>query len=294
MVTITRRTIKGSTYYYLEHTIRINGAPRKRDLFLGKVIPKDIEVIKKDFARRIFKDQYVEKLGKIKANFSKECLAMPQSAREKYLNYFLVKFTYDTNRIEGSTLSYKDTARILDQGIAPFEKSLDDVKEAESHKRVFLEVINEKRDFSRNLVLYWHKLLFTNTKKDIAGKIRNNGVKVSGSKSAFPLPVEIHFLLDEFFTWYQKEKKGVHPVELSALVHLKFVSIHPFSDGNGRMSRLLMNSVLHKHGYPMLNIKYISRSGYYNALERSQVSKNEMVFVHHLIKSYMREYKKYL
>ena len=294
MVTITKRIIKGSAYYYIEHTVRIHGVPQKKELYLGREIPKDIEKLKKEFFHDVFKNQYFAKLDKIKERFSLEYQAMPISAREKYLNYFLVKFTYDTNRIEGSTLSYKDTAKILDEGVTPKEKPLEDVREAQSHKKVFLDMLGYTKELSLGQVLFWHTLLLQDTKPDIAGKIRNHPAKVSGSKAEFPLPVELNGSLGEFFESYRRNKKLLHPVELAAVVHLKLVSIHPFSDGNGRISRLLMNFVLNKHSYPMLNIKYKNRSMYYTALERSQLSGNKMVFVQHIIKRYIKEYKKFL
>lgn len=81
---------------------------------------------------------------------------------------------------------------------------------------------------------------------------------------------------------------------LAARVHLRFVSIHPFADGNERVSRLAMNFVLHGNDYPMLNISYTDRASYYNALERSQVKEDDHYFVRHMIKRYLREYQKYL
>ena len=85
----------------------------------------------------------------------------------------------------------------------------------------------------------------------------------------------------------------MHAVELAALVHLKLVTIHPFADGNGRISRLIMNFVLNKHGCPMLNIPYEKRAGYYGAPERYQI-KNEMIFLQWFFKRYMKENTKYL
>ncbi|MFH1425124.1 MAG: Fic family protein [archaeon] len=144
------------------------------------------------------------------------------------------------------------------------------------------------------IVLFWHKQLLSETKPDIAGKVRSHGVAIGMSKFVPPTPVELETLLKEFFDWYKKSRKELHPVELAALVHLKFVTIHPFSDGNGRLSRLMMNFVLSKHGFPMLDIPYTKRSSYYNALERSQVKKEEGIFTRWFFRRYEKENRKYL
>ncbi len=134
------------------------------------------------------------------------------------------------------------------------------------------------KEITLSTVLYWHKQLFQDTKPDIAGKIRQHQVGISGSKFHPPYPIELDLLLRDFFDWYNQNKKKLHPVHLAGLVHLKFVTIHPFGDGNGRISRLLMNYVLHKNGYPMLIIPYSQRMSYYTALERSQLKKDEKIF----------------
>ena len=107
-------------------------------------------------------------------------------------------------------------------------------------------------------------------------------------------PVEINLMLRDFFRWYNKNKGKLHPVELAALVHLRFVTIHPFGDGNGRLSRLMMNFVLNKYGYPMLDITYENRSSYYNSLERSQIKNNEHIFAQWFFKKYKKEHERYL
>ena len=159
---------------------------------------------------------------------------------------------------------------------------------------VFYEMLNYEKDLSLQIVLYWHKKLFEDTKEDIAGKIREHGVQISRSKFSPPTPVELQILLKEFFDWYNQNKNKVFPIELAALVHLRFVTIHPFSDGNGRISRLMMNFVLHKYGFPMLDIPYEKRTGYYNSLERSQVKKNELIFLQWFFKKYVESNKRYL
>ncbi len=293
MVTIRKKIVEGNKYYYLEHSFRKNGKVEKKELYLGKEIPFDIEKLKKEFISEIYCENWLNQINKIKENFSREQQKIPVSAREKETESFMIKFTYNTQRIEGSRLSLRDTANLLEKGITP-KKPLRDIKEAEAHKRVFYEMLKCKKEISMQVVLFWHKLLFFETKEDIAGKIRNHGVAISGSKFTPPLALELDILLKEFFDWYNRNKTKIHSVMLVALVHLKFVSIHPFSDGNGRISRLMMNFILHKCGFPMLDIPYDNRNSYYNALERSQVKNDEKIFLQWFFKRYLKENKRYL
>jgi Fic family protein len=291
---IVKKQIKGEEYYYLEHSYRFNAKIEKVQKYLGKEIPENIDKIKEDLMTSINKKLWYVDLDKIKKSFSKEFKSLPETAKKKYASNFMVKFTYNTNRIEGNTLTLKDTARLLEEGTTPKDKPHKDVKETEAHRRVFEKMMDEKSDLILNLVLAWHKDLFKDTDLEIAGKIRNNEVAISGSRFEPPKSIELDYLLRSFFQWYNNHKKNNHPVELAALVHLKFVTIHPFTDGNGRMSRLLMNFILHKNGFPLLDIQYINRNMYYTALERSQTKEDDRIFVRYLIKRYIKEYRKYI
>ncbi|MBI2671321.1 Fic family protein [Candidatus Woesearchaeota archaeon] len=294
MVTIRKRTMGKQTYYYLEHTIRKEGKIEKREHYLGKQLPKNIEDLKKEFLSQLYQERWYPVLNKIKQAFTQEVKHTPISAQEEEIEKFAIHFTYDTQRIEGSKLSLRETADLLERGITPKAKPIRDVKEAEAHKALFDEMLKTKKDISYPLVLYWHKKLLRDTKPDIAGKIREHQVAISGSKFLPPHPVEVYPLLQEFFKWYDKSKAMLHPMVLAALVHLKFVTIHPFGDGNGRISRLLMNFVLHRKNYPLLNIHYEGRAGYYTALERAQTKQMEFIFIQWFIKKYIKEQKHFL
>jgi len=281
-------------YYYLVHSYREGKSVKKKQFYLGEALPTDIEKKKKEFMQEFYKEKFLTDINKIKKNFEKEYSSMPVSARKKSKDTFAIKFTYNTQRIEGSTLSLKDTARLLEEGISPSSKPLRDIKEAEAHKKVFFEMLDYEKDLSFQIILKWHNELMKQTAKDIAGKIRNHDVAISQSRFKPPMYLELDILLREFFNWYGKEKKNLHPVELAALAHLKFVSIHPFTDGNGRISRLMMNFVLKNSKFPMLDIPYTKRSSYYNALERSQLNKDENIFLQWFFRRYLAEHKKYL
>lgn len=292
MVRIKKKTIGKQTYYYLEYSIRKKNKFLKKEKYLGKQIPRDIEDIKRSFLSEIYKEKWFKSFEKIKKRYSEERKRMQKPGREKEMTSFMIKFTYNTQRIEGSTLTLRETADLLERGITPREKPIQDVKETEAHKKVFYEMLKYNKDLSLQIILYWHRRLFESTKPEIAGKIRKHQVAISGSKFMPPFPAEIYPLLREFLKFYNKNK--LHAVELAALVHLRFVTIHPFTDGNGRISRLMMNFVLHKNNYPMFDIAYQDRTSYYNALERSQIKKDDSIFLQWFFRRYIKENKMYL
>lgn len=294
MVEIKKLKKGNKEYFYIVHSYREGKTVKKKQLYLGDSIPKDIEEKKKEFMQEFYKMKFFEDIEKIKEKFHSEYKSMPDSAKEKSKDTFAIKFTYNSQRIEGSTLSLKETANLLEKGITPDSKPLRDAKEAEAHRKVFFDMMNYEKDLNLQIVLKWHLDLMKETKPDIAGKIRVHNVAIARSKFTPPMHLEIESLLKEFFDWYNKEKTKLNPVELAALVHLKFVTIHPFSDGNGRISRLIMNFILKKNKFPLLDIPYTKREGYYNSLERSQIKKEEGTFVQWLFRRYLEEYKKYL
>ena len=281
-------------YFYLVHSYRDGKSIKKKQTYLGDSIPKNLDEMKKRFIQEFYNEKFLGNINQIKKNFNIEYKALPKSAKEKSKENFAIRFTYNTQRIEGSTLTLKETANLLENGISPNSKPLRDAKEAEAHEKVFFEMLNYEKNLNLQIALKWHKELMQDTKKDIAGKIRSHNVGIAQSKFIPPMNIELDILLKEFFNWYNKEKKKSHPVELAALVHLKFVTIHPFSDGNGRISRLMMNFILKDSDFPLLDIPYIKRTSYYNALERSQINKDENIFIQWFFRRYVQEYKKYL
>jgi len=294
MVSIKKKQVSNKTYFYLQHTYRRKGKVHYREKYLGEKIPKNIEKIKQDFMIDLYQELWYPTFDKIKENFNKEQKKIPKSIEKKEMEHFAIKFTYSTNKIEGSTLTLRETAELLEKGITPSRRPIEDIKETELHKEVFYEMLNYKMKITLPTVLHWHKKLFQQTKKDAAGRIRDHPVGITGSKFIPPYAIELDILLREFFEWYNQNKNRLHPVHLAALIHLKFVTIHPFGDGNGRISRLLTNYVLNKNNYPMLVINYSERNSYYNALERSQLSKDEIIFTQWFFKRYLKEYKNYL
>jgi Fic family protein len=294
MVELKKLKKGNKEYFYLAHSYRDGKSIKKKQMYLGDSIPKNIKEQKKAFMQEFYSERFLKNIDKIKKKFNAEYKSMPKSAKEKSKENFAINFTYNTQRIEGSTLTLKETAALLEEGISPASKPIRDAKEAESHKKVFFEMLDHDKNMNFQTILKWHKNLMQNTHEDIAGKIRNHDVAIAQSKFKPPMHLDLNTLLKEFFDWYIKNKKDIHPVELAALVHLKFVTIHPFSDGNGRISRLMMNFILKDNNFPLLDIEYTKRTSYYNALERSQVKENSNIFVQWFFGRYLAAHKKYL
>jgi len=270
-------------YYYLQHSFRKGKKVVTREKYIGSKIPKNIDEIKEEFSRELKADLY-KKLEKIKVHFQKEWKRFPKSVKEKEKEEISIAFTYNSNAIEGSTITLHEVREIIQDGVAP-NKPIRDIKETEMHNKVFLEMLNKKEKISNELFLKWHKEIFGETKPDIAGKYRNYLVRV-GLYIA-PHWNEIKSAMDQIIEFVNKSK--LNPVELAARAHYKFESIHPFGDGNGRIGRLLMNHILWHADYPMLIIEYKKRNFYYNAFPKGQET-----FVNYFLRRYLAVHKKRL
>src|SRR3989344_8493338 len=219
-------------YYYLAHSFRKDGKVLHRERYLGKAIPGNVEEIKDAFLRECMQEGAIEKLKAIKRNFLKEWKKYPESVKKEMLIDLSISFTYNTNAIEGSTITLEETEDIIKNKIAP-NKPLRDVQETINHSKVFFKALNEKKELSNNLIMQWHEEIFRDTKSDIVGKLRDYLVKV-GSYIA-PDWQDLNKLMREFIEWYDKSKNTMNTVEIAARAHYKFEKIHPFGDGNGRV-----------------------------------------------------------
>ncbi len=267
-------------YYYLQHSFRKNKKVITREKYIGLKVPKNLDEIKGEFSRELKLDLY-KKLEAIKNHFQKEWKRLPKSVQEKEKQEISIAFTYNSNAIEGSTITLHEVREIIQDEIAP-NKPLRDIKETEMHNKVFLNMLNKKEKVSNELLLKWHKEIFGETKPDISGKYRNYLVRVGPYVA--PHWKEIKTTMKDILEFINKSK--LNPVELVARAHYKFESIHPFGDGNGRIGRLLMNYILWHSGYPILIIEYKKRKSYYNAFPKGQEA-----FVNYFLKRYLSVYK---
>jgi Fic family protein len=202
---------------------------------------------------------------------------------QKMLEYFNVAYTYDSNKIEGNTLTLQETHLVVNEGITIGGKSMREHLEAINHQDAIgfiRELALGKEDITSRNVLDMHQLILKSIDSHNAGIYRKINVRISGSQHVPPEHFLLGQLMEDFYLHYQRQKRVLHPVLLAAEMHERLVSIHPFVDGNGRTARLLMNYILLKNGFTIAILKGDpqSRMNYYKALEDVQVNNNPEPF----------------
>lgn len=187
--------------------------------------------------------------------------------------WFKVELTYTSNAIEGNTLTRAETALVVEKGLTVQGKSLTEHLEATNHAQALdyiKTLIGKKRQsISENDILEIHRLILNKIEAGNAGRYRTQHARLTQSDIVLPNPVKVPDLMEEFIKWLVSDNLD-HIVKIAADAHYKLVSIHPFPDGNGRTSRLLMNLNLMQEGYPPAIIRKEDRLAYINSLEKAQ------------------------
>lgn len=197
---------------------------------------------------------------------------LPSAAVQKLKEQFEIEMTYNSNAIEGNSLTLRETFLVLNEGITIKGKPLKDHIEATNHKEAldFLYDLvghEKKMSISGHLIKTLHRLVTQNIEKEWVGRYRNSPVRITGSPHLPPDALDVPHLMDNLVRWAGKQQNKLHPVELAAILQHKFVHIHPFFDGNGRTARLLMNVLLLQKGYPLAIILKNDRKRYYRVLQ---------------------------
>lgn len=180
-----------------------------------------------------------------------------------------IAYTYNTNAIEGNTLTHQETKLVIREGLTIRGKSLSEHLEAKNHPKAiaYIETLIHKPLNEQN-ILTLHSIIFSGFCEN-AGNYRNTQVYIEGRDFTPPPAFEVPQLMAELLQWLEKNPEELRPIELAAIFHHKLVSIHPFDDGNGRIGRLLMNLLLLKNGYPLTVIKNADRRRYYESIVKA-------------------------
>ena len=268
MASIVRRRRGGSAHYYLRHAT----PSARREVYLGGSVPPDIGEIRERLVLDMEQERWAGDLERISEDHLVEYARMTEGARREMREQFAVMSTYATQRVEGSSMTLRETADLLLDGAVPDKRPDHERREALAHRDIMLDMMDgPPRRLDLDVLLGWHRSMFAHTDDAGAGYLRRYAVGISGSRVEFPLWEDVPEELDRLFRWHDENRRRVETAELAATMHYRLASVHPFGDGNGRISRLAMNYVLHAGGYPMFIVGMGIRRSYIRALERSQL-----------------------
>lgn len=264
---------------------KIEGVIRKGNLYM---IPENAQ--KPADGRRKASRQAIsfERIEELKAELDTR-RPLTQGELERLNDEFMIEFTYNSNAIEGNTLTLQETAMVL-EGITIDQKPLKDHLEAVGHKDAFLyvqDIVSNKMPLTEFVIKNIHSLVLMNKPED-KGVYRRVPVRIMG---AFTEPVQPYMIepkIKELLAENEKRKATMNIIERVARFHLEFESIHPFIDGNGRTGRLLMNFELMQNGYPPINVKFTDRKRYYEAFDSFSRNQNATPMTN-LIAEYVTE-----
>ena len=194
---------------------------------------------------------------------------LPPETLKSLREYYRVGLTYTSNALEGNSLTESETKVVIEDGLTIEGKPLRDHYEAVGHAKAYDYIYNitEKEGLSEEDILSLHRLFYQQIDAEKAGHYRTVKVYISGSRYAVAAVSKIPTEMQKLVKWYNENEKKLHPVELAATLHQRFVFIHPFVDGNGRVARLLMNLALLRNGYTIAIIPAILRHEYIYSLE---------------------------
>lgn len=223
---------------------------------------------------------------------------LPPSVVKKLQEQFKIEMTYNSNAIEGNSLSLRETFLVINEGLTVKNKPLKDHLEAINHYEAleylysFIEK-DQPQTISEVTIRNLHRLITLDTEKEWAGRYRSGGVIIVGAEHKPPEAIDIPRFMANLIKWFKQNYRKLHPVELAALLHHRLVYIHPFFDGNGRTSRLVMNLFLMSKGYPLVIILKNDRRKYYQTLIDADRS-NYQSFVNFIAQAVERTLNIYL
>jgi Fic family protein len=223
-------------------------------------------------------------------------MPLPSSLVARLKNQMMIEYTYNSNAIEGNTLTLRETQLVIEEGITVGGKSLMETLEAKNHPEAieFVERLVETRsELTEDVILQVHKLIMSNVVED-AGHYRTMGVRITGASFMPPPSLEVRPRMNELLKWLRENPDEHTPIELAAVFHHRFVQIHPFLEGNGRTARLLMNAILMKSGYPFIAIvSNLDRPKYLKTLMEADLG-NTTTFVNFIARCVERTLDMYL
>lgn len=311
MVFLSKKIIKGKERCYLEKSIRLpEGGIKKFSVYLKEHSPGRPLLKLKEYKRLldekgrnyliktsirafktnlIFNESTLRRLEEIKLEYKEIWKKLTKNQRKDVLDRFTVNFTYESNAIEGNSLTLKDVTFIMNEGKILKGKELREVYETINTRKAIEWIFQKKPIISEKNLIKLHKILVENTGVTLGYKKIPNFL-VGRNVETTP-PESVKKEMDNLIQWYDSTK-NMHPVQKAAIFHGKLEKIHPFEDGNGRVGRLLINIMLLKSGYSPLIIRKTQRVRYFHALEAFDHGHHDNVY-RFLLEKYKDTYEKF-
>lgn len=283
MVSVKYKTINGKKYLYAENSFRLpNGKIKKISKLIQREEDKNSKEIKdyflkkqveayQDYALKTYKadsiltEEQIKKLESIGIEYRKIIKSFTKNQIKDILDRFTVNFTYESNAIEGNSLTLKDVTLILGENVVPKNKDLREVYETRNTREAHELLFKDKVKINIKDIINVHSILVKDTGVQLGFKKLPNYLAMRNLKTTPPEKVEKE--MNKLISWYESNKNKIHPLRLAAEFHARFESIHPFDDGNGRTGRILLNAILLEHNYPPLIIRKTARIAYFSSLE---------------------------
>jgi Fic family protein len=279
MVHFSKKNIKGNEYLYAEHSFRLPDQKIKKiskrvynqnnniKFFLYE---KEIEEYQKFNLNkykfdRILTETKIKKFEEIKIKYKKIINNLTKKQISDILDRFTINFTYESNAIEGNSLTLKDVTLILNEKIVPKNKELREIYETKNTREAHELLFKNKIKINKQSIINLHKIIVKDTGVLFGYKKIENFLLMRNVKTILPEKVDEE--MNKLIEWYNINKNKIHPIILASEFHAKFEQIHPFEDGNGRVGRILINAILIEHNYPPLIVRKTMRLSYFNALE---------------------------
>jgi Fic family protein len=316
MVSLKSKTINSRIYLYAEYSFRLpDGKSKKISKLIQNRSEKDSNEIKEyfllkeinayqNYAIKKYKSdlvltvEQIKQLEQIRVEYKEIKNRFTKKQIKDILDRFTVNFTYESNAIEGNSLTLKDVTLILGENITPKNTDLREVYETKNTREVHELLFKNKINITINDMIKIHSILVKDTGVSFGFKKLPNFITMRNLKTTLPENVEKE--IKDLVKWYDNNKNKLHPLRLASIFHANFERIHPFEDGNGRTGRVLLNSILLKFSYPPLIIRKTSRLAYFYSLEafdnnyKDKLERFLLDKLKHTFNNFFKIYVKYL
>lgn len=232
-----------------------------------------------------------------KKNIIENKRPLPKNTLTSLREKIILDWTYNSNAIEGNTLTLSETKVVLEDGITVGGKTLKDHLEVLNHKEAILymeDIIKNNESLSERQIKNIHYLILKGIDNENAGRYRKEKVLISGAEHIPPDPIKVQEQMEKLVEWYYGDGKKLHTVEKAAVLHTDLVKVHPFIDGNGRTARVLLNFELMKNAYPIIIIRNEDRVKYYETIDEAHITGDYTGFINLTVEALNKSLDLYL